>query len=101
MLSIRSAAALAFALACLPTAVFAGDAPMYEPDAENPPPSLPLNSFQRFDALPVAMGAAWSFGATDKTMLIRVSTMISEYLRQNHAQAVGGSISQAPEVDGE
>lgn len=46
-----------------------------------------------------AMGAAWSFGATDKTMLIRISTMISEYLKANYSQAVGGSVSEAPSVD--
>lgn len=45
-----------------------------------------------------AMGAAWSFGATDKAMLIRISNMITEYLRANHAQAVGGSVSTAPDV---
>lgn len=45
-----------------------------------------------------AIGAAWSFGATDKTMLIRISNMVTEYLKANYAQATGGSISQAPEV---
>jgi hypothetical protein len=45
-----------------------------------------------------ALGAAWSFGATDKTMLIRISNMIAEYLRTNYAEAVGGSISQAPDI---
>lgn len=45
-----------------------------------------------------AMGAAWSFGATDKTMLIRISNMVTEYLRTNYAQAVGGSVSQAPDI---
>jgi len=46
-----------------------------------------------------AMGAAWSFGATDKTMLIRISNMVTEYVRANYAQAVGGSVSIAPEID--
>jgi hypothetical protein len=46
-----------------------------------------------------AMGAAWSFGATDKTMLIRISNMVTEYVRNNYAQAVGGSVSVAPEID--
>ncbi len=45
-----------------------------------------------------AMGAAWSFGATDKTMLIRISTMVSEYLRNNYTQAVGAAVSEAPEA---
>lgn len=45
-----------------------------------------------------AMGAAWSFGATDKTMLIRISNMVTEYLRANYTQAVGGSVSQAPDI---
>lgn len=45
-----------------------------------------------------AMGAAWSFGATDKTMLIRISNMITEYLRSNYQQAVGGAVSQAPDI---
>ena len=45
-----------------------------------------------------ALGAAWSFGATDKTMLIRIASMLREYLNANYAQTVGGSISQAPEV---
>lgn len=45
-----------------------------------------------------AMGAAWSFGATDKTMIIRISNMVAEYLKANYAQAVGSSISEAPDV---
>jgi len=46
-----------------------------------------------------AMGAAWSFGATDKTMLIRISNMITEYLKANYSQVVGSSVSEAPPVD--
>ena len=45
-----------------------------------------------------ALGAAYSFGATDKTMLIRISNMITEYMRANYPQAVGSSISVAPDV---
>jgi hypothetical protein len=45
------------------------------------------------------LGAAYSFGATDKTMLIRISNMITEYMRANYPQAVGGSISIAPDID--
>lgn len=45
-----------------------------------------------------AMGAAWSFGATDKTMLIRISNMITEYLRGNYAQTVAVPVSQAPDI---
>lgn len=37
-----------------------------------------------------AMGAAWSFGATDKTMLVRVTDLISNYLKSNYVMAVGG-----------
>lgn len=48
-----------------------------------------------------ALGAAYSFGATDKTMLIRISNMVTEYLRTNYSQAVGGSVSEAPEVEGD
>jgi hypothetical protein len=44
------------------------------------------------------LGAAYSFGATDKTMLIRISNMITEYMRANYPQAVGGSISIAPDI---
>lgn len=43
-----------------------------------------------------AMGAAWSFGATDKHMLIRMSAMLAHYLRSNYEQAVGGPIAVAP-----
>ena len=45
-----------------------------------------------------AMGAAWSFGATDKTMLIRISNMVTEYLRANYAQTVAVPISEAPDI---
>ena len=31
------------------------------------------------------------------TMLIRIANMIQAYLQDNHDQAVGGAISQAPE----
>ena len=37
-----------------------------------------------------AMGAAWSFGATDKAMLVRVTDLIANYLKANYATAVGG-----------
>ena len=43
-------------------------------------------------------GAAWSFGATDKAMLIRVTAMITDYLQKNYSQPVGGSTSVATEV---
>lgn len=48
-----------------------------------------------------ALGAAYSFGATDKTMLIRISNMATEYLRKNYSQAVGSSVSVAPQVEGD
>jgi hypothetical protein len=44
------------------------------------------------------MGAAWSFGATDKAMLVRVASMITDYLQKNYSQAVGGSTSVATDV---
>lgn len=37
-----------------------------------------------------AMGAAYSFGATDKAMLIRVTDMVTDYLKSNYVAAVGG-----------
>lgn len=37
-----------------------------------------------------AMGAAYSFGATDKAMLIRVTDMVTHYLKANYTAAVGG-----------
>lgn len=45
-----------------------------------------------------ALGAAWSFGATDKTMLIRISSMLRGYLTANYDKATTVSISEAPEV---
>jgi len=44
------------------------------------------------------MGAAWSFGATDKAMLIRIGSMITDYLQKNYSQAVGGSATVANDV---
>ncbi len=44
------------------------------------------------------MGAAWSFGATDKAMLVRVSAMITDYLEKNYSAPVGGSTSVATDV---
>lgn len=43
-----------------------------------------------------AFGAAWSFGGTDKHMLIRISAMLEDYLKNNYATAVGGAVSVAP-----
>lgn len=37
-----------------------------------------------------AMGAAYSFGATDKAMLVRVTDLVSNYLKANYSAAVGG-----------
>jgi hypothetical protein len=37
-----------------------------------------------------AMGAAFSYGATDKAMLIRTTDMITEYVKANYSTAVGG-----------
>jgi hypothetical protein len=43
-------------------------------------------------------GAGFTFGATDKSMLVRLSNMMTEYLRTNYSQAVGSAVSVAPEV---
>jgi hypothetical protein len=37
-----------------------------------------------------AMGAAYSFGGSDKGMLVRIATVSQEYLQRNYQQAVGG-----------
>ncbi|WP_129776927.1 hypothetical protein [Peristeroidobacter soli] len=37
-----------------------------------------------------AFGAAYSFGATDKAMLIRVTDLVTNYLKSNYSTAVGG-----------
>ncbi len=37
-----------------------------------------------------AMGGAYSFGGTDNAMLVRISSVVDEYLRRNFEQAVGG-----------
>jgi hypothetical protein len=38
-----------------------------------------------------AMGAAWTFGATDRNMLDRIVDLISDYTAKNYQNAVGGS----------
>lgn len=43
-----------------------------------------------------AFGAAWSFGGTDKHMVIRLSAMVADYLRNNYDTAVGGPVAVAP-----
>jgi hypothetical protein len=37
-----------------------------------------------------AMGAAWSFGATDRNMLTRIVDLITDYTSANYQAAVGG-----------
>jgi hypothetical protein len=37
-----------------------------------------------------AMGGAWSFGATDNNMLVRIAILVSDYTEKNYAEAVGG-----------
>ena len=37
-----------------------------------------------------AMGAAWTFGATDRSMPARVVDLITSYTTNNYLQAVGG-----------
>jgi hypothetical protein len=46
-----------------------------------------------------AMGAAWSYGATDKAMLIRTTDMITDYVKANYAAAVGGPTGKEDEKD--
>ena len=45
-----------------------------------------------------ALGAAWTFGTTDKTMLIRISSMLRGYLQQNYDKTVEVPVMVAPEV---
>ena len=46
-----------------------------------------------------AMGAAYSFGATDKAMLIRVTDLVTSYLQANHVMAVGGPTGKGDKAD--
>ncbi|HEX2861265.1 MAG TPA: hypothetical protein VHN79_06480 [Lacunisphaera sp.] len=43
-----------------------------------------------FYARAAAMGGAWTFGATDNLMLVRVAGRLTDYLSANYAVAVGG-----------
>ena len=43
-----------------------------------------------------AMGGAYSFGATDNNMLVRIAELVSDYIEKNYAEAVGGPTG-APE----
>ena len=36
------------------------------------------------------MGGAWSFGATDNNMLVRITEVATKYIEANYASAVGG-----------
>jgi hypothetical protein len=36
------------------------------------------------------MGGAWSYGATDKAILVRTTDLISDYLKANYSSTVGG-----------
>ncbi len=51
--------------------------------------------FQRANAI----GAAWTFGATDKSMLIRLSSMLRAYLQNNYDKTVDTAVTVAPEVN--
>jgi hypothetical protein len=44
-----------------------------------------------------AMGAAWSMGGTDKAMLVRTTDLISNYIKDNYAAAVGGPTGKEDE----
>lgn len=37
-----------------------------------------------------AEGGTWTFGATDKSMLVRINTVAQQYLQRNYPHAVGG-----------
>jgi hypothetical protein len=50
--------------------------------------------FQRANAI----GAAWTFGATDKTMLIRLTSMLRAYLQTNYDKQSETAVTVAPEV---
>lgn len=47
-----------------------------------------------------AMGAAWSYGATDKAMLVRTTDLISDYLKANYSAAVGGPTGKGEDKKG-
>jgi hypothetical protein len=47
-----------------------------------------------------AMGAAYSFGATDKAMLIRVTDLVTSYLKSNYIAAVGGPTGKGDKAAG-
>jgi len=38
-----------------------------------------------------AYGGAWSFGGSDNAMLVRISSLVAQYLEDNKDEAVGGS----------
>jgi hypothetical protein len=46
-----------------------------------------------------AMGAAFSYGATDKAMLIRVTDLITNYLKSNYTEAVGGPTGKGDKAE--
>lgn len=46
-----------------------------------------------------AMGAAWTFGSTDKAMLVRTTDLIADYLKSNYAAAVGGPTGKEAEEE--
>jgi hypothetical protein len=50
----------------------------------------------QFYARAAAMGGAWTFGATDNTMLIRIANRLSDYLIANYPAAVGGPTGAEP-----
>lgn len=55
--------ALLLSLLVMSSAAFAGEkvpAPDIADDARNPPPSVALNTYQRFELAPIAMGAPWA-----------------------------------------
>ena len=46
-----------------------------------------------------AMGAAYSFGGTDKAMLGRTAELMANYLKANYEAAVGGPTGKEPEKE--
>jgi hypothetical protein len=44
-----------------------------------------------------AMGGAWSLGATDNNMLVRIADLAYQYIQNNYSRAVGGPTGATPE----
>lgn len=81
MLKHIAAVALSMAVLSFASPVFAGkkvEPPKIADDALNPPPAMALNSFQRFELVPVAMGAPWKGQEANEQALQRLQANIDE-----------------------